>query len=517
MKPRFLVVVFDALRPDMVTPETVPNLAAFAAAACAYPNSRAVFPSETRVNTASFATGAYPGGHGIVANCFFDPRLSGGEPFNTAVQESLARADHAYGADLVSVPALGDVLHAAGLRFAAVSSGTPGNARFINPRATRLRQPTFSVHGPAASSTPSLYADVTARCGPVPEAAIPNIGRVTYAAEALLGYMLPVVEPDVAVVWFSEPDISYHYRGIGSTESLAGLRAADDAFGRILDWRERQPDRERIQVIALSDHGQIATEEPLDLVAEMQRAGFPVATAIGPDADLACVPAYSGNVFARDGDPRHLAKLVAWMQEQPWCGLLFTPEGAGAGGIDGALPGTFAAALIRGGHARAPQLSFTLRADDMPNAYGFPGRCVFADRLPQGGGVHGGAHARELNNFLALQGHLFPPGRRTSVCDLTSLAPTILHCLGMAPPPTMTGRVLTEALDRRRTAGAERDDRGGCRWLSAGAGDHAGGEFGLSRWRLAGVDRVPLRKRCSAINVQAVGSTAYSRTAADVP
>src|SRR5690606_32885128 len=151
-----------------------------------FPNSRAVFPSETRVNTASFATGAHPGGHGVVANIFFDPRISGDRPFNTADGAMLAAAIAAYSGSLVGAATLGEVLHDRGLRFAAVSSGTAGNAFFLTPRTALLGQPTFSVHGAAASSPASLFETLTARFGPVPPAGVPNLARCRYVAEILL-------------------------------------------------------------------------------------------------------------------------------------------------------------------------------------------------------------------------------------------------------------------------------------------------------------------------------------------
>jgi len=42
---RVLIVVFDGLRPDMVTEETMPTLRRFADEGVWYPNARAVFPS----------------------------------------------------------------------------------------------------------------------------------------------------------------------------------------------------------------------------------------------------------------------------------------------------------------------------------------------------------------------------------------------------------------------------------------------------------------------------------------
>jgi hypothetical protein len=48
--------------------------------------------------------------------------------------------------------------------------------------------------------------------------------------------VLSELRPSVSLIWFNEPDTSFHYCGIGSPDSLAILRHVDAAFGRILDW-----------------------------------------------------------------------------------------------------------------------------------------------------------------------------------------------------------------------------------------------------------------------------------------
>ena len=53
---RFLIVVLDALRPEFVTPELMPNLHAFAQAGVRFANSRSTFPTETRVNQSAVTT-----------------------------------------------------------------------------------------------------------------------------------------------------------------------------------------------------------------------------------------------------------------------------------------------------------------------------------------------------------------------------------------------------------------------------------------------------------------------------
>src|ERR1019366_5873361 len=64
----FLLVVFDGLRPDMVRPDTTPNLLRFTALGTQFVRARSVFPSEPRVCSSSVATVCLPLRHGLVAN-----------------------------------------------------------------------------------------------------------------------------------------------------------------------------------------------------------------------------------------------------------------------------------------------------------------------------------------------------------------------------------------------------------------------------------------------------------------
>jgi len=44
----------------------------------------------------------------------------------------------------------------------------------------------------------------------IPHAGVPNAARVDFAGRILLEHVLPVLRPDVALLWLSEPDIAFH-------------------------------------------------------------------------------------------------------------------------------------------------------------------------------------------------------------------------------------------------------------------------------------------------------------------
>src|ERR1700727_1286587 len=130
----FLLVVFDGLRPDMVRPDTTPNLLRFAAMGTQLVRARSVFPSETRVCSSSVATGCLPRRHGLVANQMADPR----DPrrrLDTGDVEQLRAFEQDTGAPVLEAPSLGDRLHSAGRDCVVLSSGTTGQTFLLNPRA----------------------------------------------------------------------------------------------------------------------------------------------------------------------------------------------------------------------------------------------------------------------------------------------------------------------------------------------------------------------------------------------
>ena len=448
MSLRFLIVGFDALRLELATPEHAPNLAAWLTGAARLRNARSVFPSETKVAMASIVTGTWPGAHGIVANGYYEPSTGDGKLFDTGDVDQLAAVTEACHGALVTAPTLGGLLKAAGKQYLTVSTGTAGNARFLNPRAREQGLVAYSIMGDAASSAEADFAGCVAKYGPPPAAAVPNTPRCQYGARLFLEHFLPTHQPDIGLLWLSEPDISFHYRGVGSPESLEALRAMDTIFGDMLAWRDAQPDAADIQVVALSDHGQVAVKGRIDVVGAMQAAGFRASDAYGDEVDYVVLASSSGNIWVRDDDPKLIRAMAEWLVEQEWLGMLFAKDLA-------LVPGALPLDLVQNNHKRTPPLCFILGADNQVSRFGLPGRSyVGADPMPvdETGGVHGGLHPAELSTLLAFGGSLFKQDATlTAPAGLVDIAPTILSALGLSAD-AMQGRVLKETFVTSRVS-----------------------------------------------------------------
>ena len=131
-----LVIVFvvDGLRPDAITPADTPTLHRLRVEGVDFANSHAVFPTVTRVNAATLATGTQPGTHGIAGNQIFVPDVDPARALDTAAHRRLLEVDRATGGRLVLTRTLAERLEAHGLRLAAVSSGSTGSALLTNPQ-----------------------------------------------------------------------------------------------------------------------------------------------------------------------------------------------------------------------------------------------------------------------------------------------------------------------------------------------------------------------------------------------
>jgi phosphonoacetate hydrolase len=280
------------------------------------------------------------------------------------------------------------------------------------------------------------------------------VARIALQMRIILEAVLPEIEPDVLMIWFSDPDSTYHACGIGSPESEAAIRNVDAQFGRLVEAWRSEPGAERCRIFVCSDHGQVTSRDRIHVKQTMREAGIEIGTSFTETRGVAGTTGYYGAIRIRDGELRTMKRVADWLNAQPWCAHVFTP--ARGDGLSGLVDGTLDRSLLMVEHARAPEVYYTMRADDALNEWGWRGTCYYdSSEYPVGGGTHGGLHEVEMNNLLAVQGTGFKQ-RYASAWPAAhvDIVPTILHLLGIRPPASVTGRVLSEAL----TSGAEPPD-----------------------------------------------------------
>src|SRR5689334_114400 len=233
MAPRLVIVfVVDGLRPDAITREDTPALARLCDEGVRFTDGHAVFPTVTRVNAATLATGAQPGTHGIVGNQLFVPAVEPRRAFDTGDYRNLRRLGEGTGGSPMLTATLAERLHARGLALAAVSSGSTGSAYLLNPHATSgvgaLVNGYFDP-GKTVAFPPAAGDAVLAKLGAAP--ARGGAGRydaiVTWTQRVLREYVLPELRPAVVLNWLTEPDHSQHVQGVGSPDARAALQHDD--------------------------------------------------------------------------------------------------------------------------------------------------------------------------------------------------------------------------------------------------------------------------------------------------
>jgi arylsulfatase A-like enzyme len=434
---RFVIVlVVDGLRPDHITAEDTPTLFRLRREGVDYTNGHAVFPTVTRVNAATIATGMQPGTHGIVGNQLYAPAVDGRRAFDTGNYRNLRTLAHPR--------TLADRLHAAGLRLAGVSSGSTGSAFLLNPRAPAgvgaLVNGYFDP-GTIVAWPPEASATILDKFGAPPDKK--SLGRfdavVTWTQRVLREFVLPELRPDVVIDWVTEPDHTQHKVGVGSPEAREAIRHADGEIAHVLAGL----DPTTTDVFVVSDHGFTTNTAGIDVVRALVDAGLKAA----PDS-TDVILASSGQavgVHVADHDVRAVARFV---QSQEWGGVVFT-RGRAPGDPHGIVDGTFALELIHLIHdAHGPDLLFTFPWTDDASAFGAHG----TDRAAVGGGAapyhsdHGSMSPWNVRNTFFCWGADFKRGATVHApAGNADVAPTILALLGVDDHDGLDGRVLHEA------------------------------------------------------------------------
>lgn len=429
---RALLMVWDGMRPDLVRPDLTPNLRALAGQGVWFEASHAVFPTVTRINAATLATGAAPAAHGLPGNMLYAPLVDPAGPISLGEGDSVPALARRYG--VFRPRTVADVVAEHGGRTAVVSNGTRGSALMCHPRVRDKRD--VLLH--PTLSRPDDLAAVVARLGPLPAAAIPDSARNRWFARAAAEYILPELGPELLVFWHNDPDKSQHRHGFGHPLSLRAIRDADDHLGLILDALERLGLRRETAVVVASDHGYVSVGRRVDLAAELVAAGLKAA----PDSTDVVVAPNGGAVlvYVPDGSHERAARLAKFLLA--WHGAEVVFSGARGTPV---LNGTVPLAEIEVDGPLAPDLLVALRWDDGVNEHGHAGRSAENGATNLAG--HGGLSAWELRNTLVLAGPGIRAGHRSAVpAGSIDVAPTLLHLLGLPAPPTVAGRVLTEAL-----------------------------------------------------------------------
>src|SRR5262245_6715108 len=400
---RVVVVVLDGLRRDLIG-EATPALARFAQRAQSFAAHRSVFPSATRVVSASMATGCLPARHELQGNTLALMENGHLVHHDAGDPEFLQHKRRVTGRSL-AVPTLAQRLapHGGAVLFSNVS---PGAAYAHDPDGHGHVYHRAGSFAPGRKPIEGKQALDVARDGAGDDAV-----TTRFIEQALAGRDFAL-----AVLWLGDPDSTQHLKPLGSPDHLSALRRADANAGRAIEAVARLRDKgDDILLIACSDHGHQTVSRVVDVEAELAAAGLKENAESGDV--IAPTSGTSSLVYIH---PRHAGKseaIGAFLTSRDW--------------VDRVIPAAELATVgLTSQHGLAFAVSF--KSDDQPNEFGIRGRSIEAQpaagKLPHlGCGQHGGLARYEQSPFLMIEGDGFTAGGRYDEPTWpVDLAPTIL-------------------------------------------------------------------------------------------
>jgi arylsulfatase A-like enzyme len=427
---RLLIIVVDGLRPDYITREAMPRLVRLGERGIVFTAHHSVVPTVTRVNGSSLVTGAYPETHGLLGNAIYIPSVSGTRVLDTGAREDLQDVERAEGR-LLTAPTLGEILEGAGKKLLVVGSGTSGSAYVLNQAAANRA----IIHSDYVLPA-DLAARVLQRLGPVPPRATPNTAQHRRAVDAYLSFGVDDLRADATIVWLNDPDATAHAKGIGSAPARQSITAVDTEIGRIEDGLKAKGLLDRTDVIVTTDHG-----------FSTHTGTFRLEALVAPFAER--MPDGSRDIVVAEGaihirgrvDQARTARIVAGLQGKAEVGAIFTRTRPG-GGAEGVVPGTLSFDIARWNHARSGEILVSANWTAETNAAGYAGTTT-----QTGVAGHGATSPYDVHNTLIAAGPDFREHATSGVpTGNVDIAPTVLRLLGLPIPPSMTGRVIEEAL-----------------------------------------------------------------------
>ena len=416
---RAVLMVCDGLRRDLITPRDAPTLSSMAREWRSFPNHTGIFPSVTRVTSASIATGCLPGRHGLEGNTM---ALDEGEGLicrNAGAPDFRERMRRATGQTL-RTPTLAERLtgHGGSIVFSNVS---PGAAYFQDPDGHGYVYHCTGAWGPGLETLPREEWLPIDKGGPGDQAM-----TARFCEE-----VLRIRRPALSVIWLSEPDHSGHNSPLGSPRHKAAIQGADGCVARVVNTLQAlDPQWENTLMIVCSDHGHETVERAIHIEAALVEAGLKAAldstdVVVAPNGSAALV------YLSEQAKPRGEA-IATFLERQEWTARVYAGEALRELGLhpDNALA-----------------LAIDMGKLDRSNEFGVPGYSYIAlntmvDTDYTGLGQHGGMGAYEQLPFMLARGGGMAAG--TQEDDPTSpvdIAPTIMRHLGLAHDG-MDGRAL---------------------------------------------------------------------------
>ena len=226
-EPIVVLISIDGLGAPLMRAVDTPTLDKLKASGVSTDRMQPVYPTMTFPNHYSIATGLYPSEHGIVNNTFPNSDRS---DWYTLYDRSKVQDGSWYGGQPIWV-------------LAEQNGMTAKSYYFVGTEA------------PINGIKPTVAYDF--------DPDVPGSERV----ETALGWLAEaaVTRPRIITLYFEDVDRASHDDGPTSPEAIAGLRRVDNYLKTLTEGVESLPIAESVHYVVVSDHGQDAYREDLDV------------------------------------------------------------------------------------------------------------------------------------------------------------------------------------------------------------------------------------------------------------
>jgi len=380
-----ILMIWDGLRPDLVTQRDTPNLFRMAREGVRFDRHHSIFPTLTMVNATALATGAPPGINGLEGNVFYlaaDSTSPSAPVVADPSQPGTASAGNIQASSTISKEitkeSKGQLISAEGAKAIVDLNGSGGfKGRLIGldtiaqevereggyiaivgkqgPTAVFDNRVESVVDGKDSLGQPHrdylFVSDDMADPGPEAEkmrAAMPpesksgvyDSERDSYFARLVVENAIPAAKraveagrPGLVVFWQHNPDLTQHMAGLGTMPAMEALTLCDNNLMHIRASIDALGIGDRTDLMVVSDHG-FATIKFRVVLSEMlvsagikkSRNSTDIIVAPNGGADLIYL---SQNDFpTRESRRATLQKIVDFAEAQEWCGPIFSREPA---------------------------------------------------------------------------------------------------------------------------------------------------------------------------------------------
>ena len=493
-----VIVVWDGMRPDLVSEQNAPTLWKLAREGVTFRNHHALYPSATNVNGTGLVTGVYPGKNGIIANHVYRSEIDARRTIDVEVTAVVEKGEALSGGKYVSAPTLTELVPRAGGRTVVAStktvgllldrnvghaSGVPsaGSASGTHALPSQARAKKSVALFAGKSLPPEVVASITEKLGAFPSA---RVQQDAWTTKALTEFLWEDGVPALSILWLGEPDLTQHEKAPGAPEAMAAIKSSDQNLAAVLAALDQRDARTSTNVFVVSDHGFSTIQRSIDLRRILNDAGFAAKLEFNgePQAGDIMLAGNGGSVlfYVVGHDEKLVRRLVEFLQQSDFAGVIFTRN---------AIDGTFSLDQAKIASDHSPDVVMAFRWNDSNNQFGVGGMIDADWQRKAGEGTHATLSRFDMHNTLVAAG---PDFKRGETDDLPTgnvdLAPTVLQILGVKPPGKMDGRILSEAMVNAGPAVAN---------LKAETKTmEAGKDFGPGTWR-------------QSLQISRVGATVY--------